>query len=77
MLRLRQLSLLPLSTAAAVRQSSASNNSTTLVGDGSMGNASGDTTLVGRNHDDAEDGAQEAGDSTVARSDDSTDRYVI
>jgi hypothetical protein len=43
--------------AAAVRQSSTSNNSTTLVGDGSMGNVSGDTTLAAGNHGDAKDGA--------------------
>ncbi len=56
----------PLLTTAAVRRSSASDNGTTLVGDGSMGNASGDTTLAAGNHGDAEDGAQEAGDSTDA-----------
>jgi hypothetical protein len=68
--------LSPPSTAAAVRQSSASDNGTTLVGDGSMGNASGNTTLAAGNHGDAEDGAQEAGYSTDAQSDDLTDRYV-
>jgi hypothetical protein len=77
MLRLRQPSLLSPSTAAAVRQSSASDNGTTLVGDGSMGNTSGDTTLAAGNHGEAEDGAQKASNSTDAQSDDPTDHYVI
>jgi hypothetical protein len=47
------------------------------MGEGSTGNASSDTTLAAGNHGDAEDGTQEAGNSTDAQSDDWTDRYVI
>ncbi len=53
--------------AVVVRQSSASNNGITLVGVSSMGNASGNTTLSAGNHGDAEDGAQDASDSTDAQ----------
>jgi hypothetical protein len=77
MLRLQQLPLSPPLTAAVVRQSSASDNGTILMGDGSMGNASSNTTLAAGNHGDGKDGAQEASDSTDAQLDDPTDRYVI
>jgi hypothetical protein len=60
---------------ASVRQSSASDNTTTLVGDGSTGNAGGDTTLAAGDHGDAEDIAQEVSDSTDAHPDNPTDSY--
>ncbi len=73
-------SMLPSSTAltadtASVRQSNAYDNTTTLVGDGSTGNAGGDTTLVAGDHGDAEDIAQEVSDSTDTHPDDPTDSY--
>ncbi len=60
---------------ASVRQSSASDNTTTLVGDGSTGNAGDDTTLAAGDHGNAEDIAQEVSDSTDAHPDDPTDSY--
>jgi hypothetical protein len=60
---------------ASVRQSSASDNTTTLVGDGSTGKAGSDITLAAGDHGDAEDGAQEVSDSTDTHSDDPMDSY--
>ncbi len=73
-------SMSPLSMAltadtASVRQSSASNSTTTLVGDGSTGNVGGDMTLAAGDHGDADDIAQEVSDSADAHPDDSTDSY--
>jgi hypothetical protein len=69
------LSMALTADTASVRQSSASNSTTTLVGDGSTGNVGGDMTLAAGDHGDADDIAQEVSDSADAHPDDSTDSY--
>jgi hypothetical protein len=57
-------------------QNSTPDDSTTLVGNDSMGSASGDTTLAAGDHGDTNDSAQEAGSSIDVHLDDPTDNLA-